>query len=233
MTDSVLFVPGAFTDRRLFAHQLDHLGELATPRFAELADVDTVDAMAEAILADAPERFALAGLSLGGIVAFEIVERAPERVTRLALLATTAEPDPPSVTAVRRASIERVRGGDFEGQVAIVVPLLLGPRARERAADVAARRAMVLGVGAARYARQVEALANRPDQRGVPAAITCPTVVLAGRDDPITTVEAHRALADAVPTARLAVVEQAGHLLSLDQPVATTAALRDWLAYPA
>ena len=64
MTDSVLFVPGAFTDRRLFAHQLDHLGELATPRFAELADVDTVDAMAEAILADAPERFALAGLSL-------------------------------------------------------------------------------------------------------------------------------------------------------------------------
>jgi len=92
---------------------------------------------------------------------------------------------------------------------------------------------MVLGVGAARYARQVEAIMTRPDQRGVPAGIACPTLVLAGRDDPITPVDAHRALGEAVPTARLAVVEQAGHLLPLDQPVATTALLRDWLAYPA
>jgi pimeloyl-ACP methyl ester carboxylesterase len=231
MTEAVLFVPGAFTDRRLFAHQLDHLGEVGTPRFVDLPDLDEVDAMAEAILAAAPERFALAGLSLGGIVAFEILRRAPERVTRLALVATTAEPDPPPVTAVRRASIERVRGGDFEGQVETVVPFLLGPLAGERAEHVAAVRAMVLGVGAARYARQVEAIMNRPDQRAIPGAVACPTLVLVGRDDPLTTVDAHRALAAAIPTARLAVVEQAGHLVTLDQPVAVTALLRDWLAY--
>ncbi|NBB69058.1 MAG: alpha/beta hydrolase [Alphaproteobacteria bacterium] len=170
-TDTVLFVPGAFTDRRLFAHQLDHLDELATPRFVELADVDSLAVMAEAILADAPERFALAGLSLGGIVALELVKREPERVTRLALLATTAEPDPPPVAAGRRVVVERVRGGEFAQQVELLLPVLSGPLDRERGGDVAAVRAMVRGVGAARYARQVEAIVNRPDQRGVAAGI--------------------------------------------------------------
>lgn len=231
MSEVVLFVPGAFTDRRLFAHQLDHLGEVAAPRFVELPDVDSVDAMAEAILAQAPPRFALAGLSLGGIVAFEILRRAPARVTRLALLATTHEPDPPPVSAIRQASIDRVRGGDFAGQVDTVVPLLLGPETRARADHVAAVRAMVLSVGAERYARQVEAIMKRPDQRAVPAGIACPTLALVGRDDPLTTVDAHRALAATIPTARLAVVEQAGHLVTMDQPVAVTALLRDWLAY--
>jgi pimeloyl-ACP methyl ester carboxylesterase len=233
MRETVLFVPGAFTDRRLFAHQLDHLGDVAEPRFVDLPDVATVDAMADAVLAQAPARFALAGLSLGGIVAFEILRRAPARVTRVALLATTAEPDPPPVTALRRASIDRVRGGDFEGQVDTVVPFLLGPETRARPDHAAAVRAMVLGVGPARYARQVEAIMNRPDQRSVPATIACPTLVLVGRDDPLTTVDAHRALAGGIPRSRLTVIEQAGHLVALDQAVATTALLRDWLAYPA
>lgn len=231
MKEALLFVPGAFTDRRLFAHQLDHLGEVADPCFVELPDVDDVAAMAEAILARAPARFALAGLSLGGVVAFEILRRAPARVSRLALLATSHEPDPPPVTALRRASIDRVRGGDFAGQVETVVPVLLGPATRARADHVAAVRAMVTALGPERYARQVEAIMTRPDQRDVPAAIACPTLVLGGRDDPVTPVDAHRALAATIPTARLAVVEQAGHLVTMDQPVAVTALLRDWLAY--
>jgi pimeloyl-ACP methyl ester carboxylesterase len=231
MKPPVVLVPGALCDHRLFAHQLDHLGEVGAPGFADLRDVVTVAEMAETILADAPERFALCGLSLGGIVAFEIVRRAPERVSRLALVATTAEPDPPPVTAVRRASIERVRGGEFEAQVETVLPFLLGSAARERHDLVATARAMALEVGAERYARQVEAIANRPDQRALPGAIACPTLVLCGRDDAVTTAEAHRALAGAVFGARLAVVEQAGHLVPLEQPVATTALLRDWLVY--
>jgi len=231
MSATVLFVPGAFTDRRLFAHQLDHLGEVADPRFVDLPDVVDVGAMAAAILAQAPARFALAGVSLGGVVAFEILRRAPARVTRLALLATSHEPDPPPMTALRQAAIDRVRGGDFAGQVETVVPVLLGPATRVRADHVAAVRAMVSAVGPERYARQVEAIMRRPDQRDVPAGIACPTLVLAGRDDPVTPVDAHRALAAAIPGARLAVVEQAGHLVPLDQPVAVTALLRDWLAY--
>jgi pimeloyl-ACP methyl ester carboxylesterase len=229
--ETVLFLPGAFTDRRLFAHQLEHLGDVAAPGFVDLPDVDTVDVMAERILADAPARFALAGLSLGGVVAFEILRRAPERVTRLALMATTPEPDPPPVTAIRRAAIDRVRGGDFEGQVNTVVPVLLGPETRGRPDHVTAVRGMVTAVGPDRYARQIEALVARPDQRALAAAVARPTLVLGGRDDPVTTVEAQRALADTIPTARLAVVEQAGHLVTLDQPVAVTALLRDWLAY--
>ena len=228
----LLLLPGAFTDRRLFAHQLDHLGEVAEARFAELADLDTVEAMAAAILAIAPARFALAGLSLGGTVALRIIARAPERVARLALLATTAAPDPPEVGAARRAAIARVRGGDFAAQVATVLPVLLGPTTRARPDRVAAVRAMVTAVGPDRYARQVEAIATRPDQRAVTAGIGCPTLVIAGRDDPVTSVDAHRDLAASIPGARLAVVEQAGHLAPLDQPVAVTALLRDWLAYP-
>jgi pimeloyl-ACP methyl ester carboxylesterase len=135
------------------------------------------------------------------------------------------------VTAIRQASIDRVRGGDFDGQVETVVPLLIGPTARARPDLVAAVRTMVTAVGPDRYVRQIQALMRRPDQRALPAGIACPTLVLAGRDDPVATVEAHRALAAAIPTARLAVVEQAGHLVTLDQPVAVTALLRDWLTY--
>jgi pimeloyl-ACP methyl ester carboxylesterase len=233
MTEPVLFVPGAFCDRRLFAHQLDHLGDVAAPRFVDLADAASVAAMAEAVLRDAPARFAFVGLSLGGIVGLEILRRAPARVSRLALLATTAEPDPPPVTAVRRASIARVRGGAFAAQVDDVLGFLVAAATRERPAMVASVREMALGVGAARYARQVEAIMNRPDQRAVPPAIGCPTLVICGRDDAVTTAEAHRALAAAIPGARLAIVEQAGHLVPFEQPQATTALLRDWLLYSA
>ena len=228
----LVLLPGAFTDRRLFAHQLDHLGAVADVRCAELADVDTVEAMAEAILAGAPPRFALAGLSLGGSVALEIMKRARERIIQLALLATTAAPDPPAVAAARHAAIARVRGGDFAGQVETVLSVLLGPTTRACPEHVAAVRAMVSAVGADRYARQVEVIANRPAQRAVAAQIRCPTLVLAGRDDPVTSVDGHRALAGSIHSARLAVVEQAGHLAPLDQPVAVTALLRDWLVYP-
>lgn len=231
MGEPLLLLPGAFSDRRLFAHQLDHLGDVAATRFVDLPDEATVAAMAERVLAAAPARFALLGLSLGGIVAFELLRRAPERVSRLALLATTADPDPPAVTALRRTAIARVRAGALAAQVDAMAPMLLSPHARTRPAVGATAKAMALGVGAERYARQVEAVMTRPDQRPLPAAITCPTLVLCGRDDAVTSLERHRTLADAIATSRLAVVEQAGHLVSLEQPVATTALLRDWLLY--
>ena len=90
-----------------------------------------------------------------------------------------------------------------------------------------------LGLGAERYARQVEAIAGRPDQRAVPPAIGCPTVVICGREDAVIPLDSHRALAAAIPGARLAIVEQAGHLVPFEQPQATTALLRDWLLYSA
>ncbi len=233
MGEDLLFLPGALCDRRLFAHQLDHLGEVTAPRFVDLPDVATVEAMAAAILAEAPARFALVGLSLGGIVGLEILHHAPERVAKLALVATSAEPDPPPVTAMRRASIDRVRAGEFERQVETVLPFLVAAATRERADAVASVRDMAVGVGAERYARQVEAIVQRPDQRGRPAGVGCPTLVLCGREDAVTPPDTHRALAGSIAGARLAVVEQAGHLPPLEQPVATTALLRDWLLYGA
>lgn len=233
MTEPVLFLPGALCDRRLFAHQLDHLGDVAAPRFVDVPDHASVAAMATAVLAAAPARFALVGLSLGGIVGLEIVRRAPARVSRLALAATSAAPDPPRMTEVRRASIARVRAGAFAAQVDDVLPFLVAAATRERAGATTAVRAMALGLGAERYARQVEAIAGRPDQRAVPPAIGCPTVVICGREDAVIPLDSHRALAAAIPGARLAIVEQAGHLVPFEQPQATTALLRDWLLYSA
>jgi pimeloyl-ACP methyl ester carboxylesterase len=228
--EPLLFVPGAFCDARLYAHQLDQLGDVARPVFVDVPDHDRVEAMAEAILATAPERFGLAGLSLGGILAFEIVRRAPDRVTRLALLATTSELDPPPLQAIRRASIDKVRGGGLDEQVRTVLPMLVAPAALADDDLVATVREMALGVGAERYARQVEAILHRQDPGDVLPRIACPTLVACGRDDVVTSPASHERLAARIEGARLTIIDGAGHLLPIEQPRAVTDVLRAWLA---
>jgi len=231
--ETLLLLPGAFCDERLFAHQLAHLGEVATPRFVRVPDVATVAEMADEVLARAPARFALGGLSLGGIVAFEVIRRAPERITRLALMATSAELDPPEVAAMRQASIARVEAGGFEAQIETILPFLLGPTGQARPELVEIARAMAVDTGAARYVRQLAAIMRRPDPSPVLGTITCPTLVLCGRGDVVTPPAAQATLSRRIAGSRLAIVEQAGHLVTLEQPVATTALLRDWLVYGA
>jgi pimeloyl-ACP methyl ester carboxylesterase len=232
MSEAVLFVPGAFCDERLFAHQIRDLADVSSPRYVDPPDVERIDAMAAGILAVAPERFALVGLSMGGIVAFEILRTAPQRVTRLALLATTHDLDPPPIRAIREASIAKVLGGGLAEQVQTVLPLLVGRTALGDPDVVATVRQMAMGVGAERYARQVRAIAERPDPSAVLPTIACPTLVLCGRDDVVTTPERHAALAQAIPGARVDVVDGAGHLLPLERPEPVTRALRAWLCTP-
>ncbi len=228
MAEAVLFVPGVGCDERLFAHQLAHLGEVAAPRFAGVPDASTVADMATALLDAAPERFAIVGLSLGGVVALEVVRRAPDRVTRLALCATSPQPDPPQLQEMRRAAADRVREGGLEDHVAAGMPMLLGSDAAGAESLV---RDMANGVGAARYARQLEAVSARGDLGPSLAALSCPTLVVCGRNDIVIPPERHASLASAIPGARLAVVEDAAHLVPLCQPQAVTVLLRDWLAY--
>ena len=227
----VLFVPGLGCDERLWAHQLAHLGDVAQPIFAGMPDGTHVAEMAAAILAIAPPTFALAGLSMGGYVAFEIMRRAPERVLRLALLDTKADLDPPEVRAARHEALRDVAEGRFEAHIAGRLAALLGREALANPVLVATTKAMAQAVGADRYSRQMHAIMSRPDSTPSLPAIGCPTLVLCGRDDALTPVDKHREMTRAIARARLTIVEQCGHLAPLEQPQAVTALLRDWLVY--
>ncbi|MBK8978318.1 MAG: alpha/beta fold hydrolase [Planctomycetes bacterium] len=225
----LLLVPGLGCDQRLWRHALTHLRDVAAPRFVELPDTDRVDAMAREILAEAPPTFALAGLSMGGYVAFEMLRQAPARVVRLALLDTTADLDAPGVSAARQQALLDIAAGRFDAHVESRLPVLLGPAAYADPSIVATTRAMALAVGAARYARQMRAIMSRPDSAATLRAVACPTLVACGQDDALTPPSTHRAMAGAIPHSRLAVLERCGHLAPLEQPLATTAALRGWL----
>ncbi len=185
--------------------------------------------MAEAVLSETPARFAVCGLSLGGLVALELVRRAPDRVTRLALMSTSVDPDAPALRAMREATVARVRQGAFDAQIETLIPLLFGAAGRADPAITGLARAMARHVGAERYAHQVEAILNRPDPRPHLATITCPSVVICGAEDVVTPVETHLRIVAGLSGAKLAVIEGGGHLLPLEQPTRVAAELRDWL----
>ena len=225
----LVLLPGTLLDAELFGHQIAHLADLADSIVGDLANDDSVAGMARTVLAAAPQRFALAGLSLGGIVAFEIMRRAPERVSRLALLDTNPLPPRPEQLAARAELGGLAEAGRLDQVVDRLLPGLLRPgwRADERA--VRAVRAMAGRVGPEVYVRQLRALAGRADSRPILRTLACPTLVLVGRQDALTPVALHEEMAAAIPAAALVVAEQCGHLSPLEQPQAVTAALRYWL----
>lgn len=226
---ALMLLPGMPLDAALWEHQVRHLGELADPQVLELADCDGIAAMAGKVLAQAPDRFAVAGLSMGGYVALEILRRAPERVERLALLDTNARPDTAEATATRREAVALARQGRYGQVIRAALPRLIHP---ERLADerfVRSVLAQMERVGVDGYAREQEAIINRADSRPGLAAIRCPTLVVCGRQDILTPPALHEEMAAAIPGARLVVIEDCGHLSAMEQPQAVTALMRDWL----
>ncbi|WP_395458027.1 alpha/beta fold hydrolase [Azospirillum melinis] len=226
---ALILLPGMPLDAALWDHQVRHLGEVADPQVVELADCDGIAAMAGKVLAQAPERFAVAGLSMGGYVALEILRRAPERVERLALLDTNARPDTAEASATRREAVALARQGRYGQVIRAALPRLIHP---ERLADegfVRSVLAQMERVGVDGYAREQEAIINRVDSRPGLAAIRCPTLVVCGRQDILTPPALHEEMAEAIPGARLVVIEECGHLSAMEQPQAVTALMRDWL----
>jgi pimeloyl-ACP methyl ester carboxylesterase len=227
---TLLLLPGLLCDRALWAAQIDALADLAVPVVADLTRADSMAGMAEDALGAAPERFALAGLSMGGYVAFEIMRRAPGRVTHLALLDTSARPDPPEMVQRRRDLIALSARGEFRGVTAELLAQWVHPERMKDAAFAERVGAMTRRVGREAFARQQTAIMNRPDSRPGLGAIRAPTLVLCGRQDAATPVERHREIAADIPDSRLVVVEECGHLAPLEKPGEVSAALRAWLA---
>jgi pimeloyl-ACP methyl ester carboxylesterase len=227
----VVFVPGLLCDARLWRAQAEALAGRADCWIADATRSDTMAGLARDLLADSPfERFALAGLSMGGYAALEVVRQAPERVDRLALLDTSARADTPEQSQKRRDFIALTDRGRFVGVTDALLPLLIHPSRLADADLVAVVKAMAGEIGKEAFVRQERAIMSRADSRPLLPGIACPTLVLCGRQDALTPLERHEEIAAAVPGARLEVVEDCGHLSTLERPAAVNAALGCWLA---
>lgn len=229
MTDPILLLPGLLCDHRLWAAQLPALEARGEVQIGDLTAADSMTALSDRVLATAPARFALAGLSMGGYVAFEILRRAPERVTRLALVDTQARPDSKEGKARRRGLMQLAEKGEFKGVTPRLLPLFLGPDALEDPQITGTVQAMAESTGKDAFLRQQTAIMGRPDSRPDLPAIACPTLVLAGREDQITPPELQLEMAAAIPAATLVLIANSGHLAPLERPDAVTRQLLAWL----
>jgi pimeloyl-ACP methyl ester carboxylesterase len=225
----VILLPGLLCDERLWTAQIEALSDIAHVTVARLDAADSVTAMAEAVLERAPfPAFMLAGLSMGGYVALEIMRQQPKRVLGLALLSTSARPDTPEATDGRKALMKQSKE-DFPGVIAQLLPKLLHESRLDDPVLPATVAAMAKELGPEVFRQQQAAIIGRPDSRPGLHEITCPTLVVCGRDDKITPVEVHAEMAERIPGAHLAVIEHCGHLATLEQPEQVSQQLRSWL----
>lgn len=224
----LILLPGMLCNEQQWAHQTAHLADTADVTVADLSHYDSMRGMAEAVLGLAPPQFALAGLSMGGIVAMEIMRLAPERVLKLALMDTNPYPSPPQ----QQDQFAHFRALIADGRFLDITKVTLKPNLLydDNPALKQAVYHMAAQVGAAAYGRQMTAVATRADSRASLKHIHCPTLVLCGRYDIPCPVALHEEMAQSIPQATLVVIEQCGHLSSMEQPQAVTAVMRYWLA---
>ncbi|PRH36860.1 alpha/beta fold hydrolase [Burkholderia gladioli] len=226
----IVLIPGLLCTAEVFAPQIPALWPYGPVTVASTLEGDSIAAMAAAILASAPPRFALAGFSMGGYLAHEILRRAPERVTRLALLSTSARADQPIQVEMRQALLEAATHGDYDTVLANATLNTAHVSLRRDPVFAATKRRMAADIGRAAFARQTAAVISRPDSRRELPSIAVPSLVLVGDSDPVTPPEFAREMAEAIPGAKLVIVPECGHTSPLERPEAVNAALRDWLA---
>jgi pimeloyl-ACP methyl ester carboxylesterase len=226
---ALAFACAHMTDERLFAHQTAALSATHDCQVFVFRDHDSMAGMAEQVLSAMPARFTLIGLSLGGYAAFEVIRRALPRLERLVLIDTTAVDDHPARREGRRKDIATVQQGGIEALIPELPARWLLPAHVGNPALVQLMADMARSVGARGQFNQQTAMLGRPDSHADLARVRVPTLVMCGRQDPVTPLADHEAMAACVPDARLVVIEDCGHLSTLEQPEAVTAALMRWL----
>ncbi len=225
----IVLVSGLTCTAQLYAEQIPALWQFGPVTVADHRRDDSMAAIARRILAAAPPRFALAGLSMGGYIAFEIMRQEPKRVAKLALLDTGSRADMPEQTERRRVLMTLARAGRYAEIPEQAFPVYVH---RNRHGDEALKRVvrdMAEATGVEAYLRQQQAIMSRPDSRPGLAAIACPTLVLVGEGDEATPPELAREIAAGIAGSRLVVIPDSGHLSTLEQPAAVTKALVEWL----
>jgi pimeloyl-ACP methyl ester carboxylesterase len=226
----IVLIPGLLCSPRLYTEQLPALWRFGAVTVADHTRDDSVAGIARRLLAAAPPRFALAGLSMGGYTAFEVMRQAPDRVTRLALLDTSARADTPEQTERRRGQIALAQQGRLSD---VLEPLFVSWVHRTRRNDDGLRRIVrrmaEQDSGPETFVRQQTAIMTRPDSRPGLHSIRCPTLVLVGDGDESTPPDRAVEIANGIPGARLVTVPECGHLSTLERPEDVTQALVEWL----
>ena len=225
----ILLIPGLVSSPRIYAPVVPALWRFGPVSVANHIRDDTMGAIARRILAEAPPRFALAGHSMGGYIAFEIVRQAPDRVAKLALINTQARPDTPEATTRRRGMIARAQGGGYRAILDELFPGFVHPSRLGEAALRQLVHDMGDDIGAEAFVRQQTAIMGRADSRPTMAWIKCPTLVLTGDADNTIPNSLSVEMAQGIPGARLTIIPDCGHLPQVEQTQACADALVEWL----
>lgn len=226
---SIVLVPGLLCDADIWRHQIETLSlryNVICPGFMDHA---SIEAMADEVLAVAPERFSLAGHSMGGRVALEIVSRAPDRVERLALLDTGFHPAKPGEAEGRRRLINLATTEGMAKLAEAWLPPMLSPHRVGDAALMARLTAMVSRANPMLFQRQINALLTRPNAHRMLSSIPCSTAVIVGKLDAWSPPAQHEEMAACIPNAYLIAIEDCGHMSPVEQPEAITEALQQWM----
>lgn len=226
----ILLIPGLNCSPRLYEAQISALWELGQVAIADHRRDETMSAIAKRILALAPPRFRLAGLSMGGYISFEIMRQAPERVAKLALLDTSAQPETPQQTERRTALIALARDDRLIAINDILWPHLVHSSKQDNAALRVAIDQMAVETGAEAFIRQERAIIGRADSRPSLNAIKCPTLVIVGDSDRLTPPAHAKEIADGIPGARLETIAECGHMSAMEEPAKVTKLLVEFFA---
>lgn len=211
--------PGLMCDEALFVEQVSHLADRREVRVADFTRQVSIEEMASDLLRDVPGQFCYAGLSMGGIVGFELCRQAPERIAALVLMNTTAEPDTPAKRASRLRQIERARAGELETIVLEELkPNYLAEQSRKDEATMREITAMAGRLGPVVFEQQSRALMSRADSRSTLGSITCPVALVAGDQDVLCPPEQHAQMQRRIERSELHVLLECGHLSTLEQP---------------
>ena len=226
----LLLLPGLMCDAAVWQDQIDALGGAYDVRVPDFSGLDSLEAMADAALALTDGPFALAGHSMGGRVAMQVMAQAPRRVERLALLDTGAHPPPPDEAARRQLLLDIAERDGVEAVIQAWLPPMIAPDRRNDEALWEAIAAMLRRAGVRTLERQVRALLGRPD--GFPALerAACPVAYVVGRLDGWSPPEQHRRMQARTPNATLTVIEDCGHMAPMEAPAAVNQALEEWLS---
>ncbi|MGL6210521.1 MAG: alpha/beta fold hydrolase [Paracoccaceae bacterium] len=232
MHDPVVLIPGLMADARLFLPQIVGLGASRSMQVSLVTASDTVEMMSAGVLASAPAKFALIGHGLGGDVALDVVRRAPDRVTRVVLIATDPLSEPPQAAAAREARIVAAKSGRLAEAMLGEIPAGALADTPWREDVLALVRDMALGLGEGVFLRQSRALQRRPDQQKTMRKVKIPALIVAGTVDTLVPVRRQEFTAGLMPFAKMQMIDEAGHLPTLEQPEAVTAVLEAFLNGP-
>lgn len=229
MKETLFLLPGLLCDRSLWRHQIEYLSQDYDVRVADFSVGDDLATFADHVLQNAPESFSVAGLSMGGYVVFELLRRVPDRIKRIALIDTSPYADLPEHSDFRQSVMKMAEERGLAEVMDMLIPRLIHSSRYEDEELVKVIDAMAHRVGVDGFIRQQTALLNRIDSFKDLGKISCPALIVVGRQDALTPPKLSREMAAAIPDSAIVEIENCGHMSSLEQPEAVTALLRYWM----